>query len=62
MNKDQTKGMTKDIMGKTQESTGKMTGNKTQQAKGLAKQAAGKVQKAYGDAKESVKNTTRKTH
>ena len=57
MNKDQVKGVAKDVAGKIQEGAGKAVGNETQQAKGLAKQVEGKVQKGFGDAKESVKDS-----
>ncbi len=55
MNKDQVKGVSKDIAGKLQEKAGKLVGSKEQQAKGLGKQVSGKVQKAVGDIKESTK-------
>jgi uncharacterized protein YjbJ (UPF0337 family) len=59
MNKDQVKGMAKDIAGKVQEEAGKLVGSKEQQAKGLAKQVSGKAEKAYGDAKEVIKDTVK---
>lgn len=60
MNKDQVKGAVKKTAGKIQEEVGKAVGSTTQQAKGLGKQAAGGVQEAYGDAKEAVKESTKK--
>jgi uncharacterized protein YjbJ (UPF0337 family) len=51
MNKDQAKGHVKDIGGKAREKFGEMTGNRSEQAKGLANQAEGKVQKGVGDLK-----------
>jgi uncharacterized protein YjbJ (UPF0337 family) len=56
MNKDQVKGVAKDVAGKVQEQAGKLTGSKEQQVKGLSKQISGKVQKGVGDVKESVKD------
>jgi uncharacterized protein YjbJ (UPF0337 family) len=56
MNKDQVKGVTKDIAGKAQEGAGKIVGSKSQQAKGLEKQIEGKSEKSYGDAKEAIKD------
>jgi uncharacterized protein YjbJ (UPF0337 family) len=56
MNKDQIKGVAKDIAGKAQETTGQLLGNEDQQAKGVAKQIEGKGEKAFGDAKEVVKS------
>jgi len=55
MNKDQVKGAAKKVAGKVQETVGKITGNKTQEAKGLIKQATGTVQKKAGDIKEVFK-------
>ena len=51
-----------ELAGKTQEEAGKLTGDKSQQAKGLGKQVAGKAEKAYGDMKEGVKNADRDRH
>jgi uncharacterized protein YjbJ (UPF0337 family) len=56
MNKDQVKGVAKDIAGKVQEEAGKLVGSKEQQIKGLAKQVDGKEQKTVGDAKEVIKD------
>jgi uncharacterized protein YjbJ (UPF0337 family) len=56
MNKDQVKGVAKDVVGKVQEEAGKVVGSKEQQIKGLAKQIAGKVQKGVGDVKQSVED------
>jgi uncharacterized protein YjbJ (UPF0337 family) len=60
MNKDQVKGVSKDIAGKVQESAGKVIGSNAQQAKGLGKQIEGKSQKALGDAQEIIKDSTDK--
>ncbi|MDB5769415.1 MAG: CsbD-like protein [Collimonas fungivorans] len=60
MNKDQVKGVSKDIAGKIQEEAGKLAGNKEQQAKGLQKQVEGKIEKSLGDAKEVAKDIARK--
>jgi uncharacterized protein YjbJ (UPF0337 family) len=51
MNRDQAKGHMKDMGGKVRQKIGKLTGNRSEQAKGVANRAAGKVQKAAGDAK-----------
>ena len=56
MNKDQVKGVAKDMAGKVQEKTGKLVGSKEQQIKGLDKQISGKAEKNYGDAKQYVKD------
>lgn len=60
MNKDQVKGIAKDIAGKVQEEVGKLVGSKEQQAKGLGKQISGNAQKIYGDAKEVIKDANKK--
>ena len=51
MNKDQAKGHIKDLAGKLRQKMGSLTGNRSEQAKGLADQAEGKVQKGVGDLK-----------
>ncbi|MDA8329317.1 MAG: CsbD family protein [Betaproteobacteria bacterium] len=60
MNKDQAKGVARDIAGKVQETAGELTGNNDQQIKGLGKQIAGKAEKALGDVKEVIKDATAK--
>jgi uncharacterized protein YjbJ (UPF0337 family) len=60
MNKDQVKGVTKDIAGKVQETAGQVIGSSQQQAKGLAKQVEGKAQERLGDLKEAVKDAQSK--
>ncbi len=59
MNKDQIKGMAKDIAGKVQEKVGQLVGSKEQQAKGLGKQISGHAEKTYGDAKEVIKDVNK---
>lgn len=56
MNKNQVKGILKDVAGKVQEKAGQLVGNKEQQVKGIGKQISGKAEKTYGDAKEIVKD------
>jgi uncharacterized protein YjbJ (UPF0337 family) len=60
INKDQVSGRAKEAGGKVQEELGKLTGNKTQQAKGLAKQAVGAGQAKAGDLKEKTKDSFNK--
>ena len=59
MNKDQVKGVTKDVAGKVQEKAGKLVGSKEQQVKGMSKQISGKMQKGVGDAEQAIKNSTK---
>ena len=56
MNKDQVKGVAKNVAGKVQEKAGKLVGSKEQQIKGLSKQVAGKVQTGVGDVKQSIED------
>lgn len=56
MNKDQVKGVAKNVAGKAQEQVGKLVGNKEQQIKGLSKQISGEAQKGLGDIKQAVKD------
>jgi uncharacterized protein YjbJ (UPF0337 family) len=55
INKDQVEGRAKEMGGKVQEEFGKLTGNKTQQAKGLANQVVGGGQAKAGDLAEKIK-------
>ncbi len=55
MNKDQTHGTAEQVKGKVNEVVGKVTGNKTQEAKGDLQHEAGKTQKAVGDLREQIK-------
>jgi len=54
MNKDQAKGHLKDFAGKARAKLGSLTGNRKEQAKGLAQQGEGKLQKGVGDVKNIV--------
>ena len=56
MNKDQVKGVAKDVAGKVQEQAGKLVGSKKQQIKGLSKQISGKAQRAVGDVEQSIED------
>jgi uncharacterized protein YjbJ (UPF0337 family) len=56
MNKDQAKGHVKDMAGKVRQKVGKATGNRSEQAKGVANRAEGKVQKGVGDLKNAARD------
>jgi uncharacterized protein YjbJ (UPF0337 family) len=56
MNKNQVKGVAKDVEGKVQEQAGKLVGSKGQQIKGLSKQISGKMEKGTGDLQQSVED------
>ena len=60
MNKDQVKGTMKEAVGKVQGKVGEIVGNPKQQVKGLAKEIAGKTQRSVGDAKEIIKDASKK--
>jgi uncharacterized protein YjbJ (UPF0337 family) len=61
MNRDQVKGVAKNVAGKVQQKFGELTGNKTLQAKGVAKQVEGKVQKGVGNVEQALDKAGRKT-
>ena len=61
MNRDQLNGAARNVVGKAQQKFGELTGNKAQQAKGVAKQVAGKVQKGVGNVEQSLDKADRKT-
>ena len=58
MNKDQMKGVARNVVGKVQEKAGKLVGSEEQQVKGLSKQISGKVQKSLGDLKDAAEDIT----
>ncbi|GLS30951.1 Uncharacterized conserved protein YjbJ, UPF0337 family [Mesorhizobium albiziae] len=57
VNKDQVRGVAKQVKGSVKKAAGKATGNKQTQAEGTAEKIAGKVQKGYGDAKQRLKDS-----
>lgn len=59
MNKDQVKGVGKQVEGEMKEQAGKLTGDTETRAKGHAKEMEGKLQKDMGDAKEAVDHSAR---
>ncbi len=60
MDKHQVKGAAKEVAGKIEKNTGKAIDDRSMQAKGMAKEAAGKAQKKLGDAKETVRDASRR--
>jgi uncharacterized protein YjbJ (UPF0337 family) len=60
MNKDQVKGVAKDVAGKVQEQAGKLVGSKKQQIKGISKQISGTAQKGVGDAEQTIKDLNKR--
>ena len=55
VNKDQVKGVAKQVKGSVKETVGRVTGNRRTEAEGTAEKTVGKVQKGFGDVKEKVK-------
>jgi len=60
INKDQVEGRARELGGNVQEGFGKLTGSKTQQAKGLANQVVGGGQAEAGDLAEKMKDANKK--
>lgn len=56
MNKDQVKGQVKEVVGTLKEATGKVIGDKSLEAKGLAEKLVGKVQTEVGNIKSALKD------
>jgi uncharacterized protein YjbJ (UPF0337 family) len=56
INKDQIEGRAKEISGKLQEDLGKVTGNKTEQVKGLVNRVVGVGQAKAGDLAEKMQD------
>ena len=55
VNKDQVKGVGKQVKGSVEQTTGRVTGNRRTEAEGAVEKTVGKVQKGFGDIKEKVK-------
>jgi uncharacterized protein YjbJ (UPF0337 family) len=55
MNKQQIKGATNQATGAVKKEVGKLTGDRSTQARGVAREAKGKVQQGAGDAKENMR-------
>lgn len=60
LNKDQVKGVAKQVKGKINEVIGRATGDGKQEIKGDVQQAVGGAQKKLGDVKQAIKAQTRK--
>ena len=58
MNKHQVKGATNEVTGDIKKQVGKLTGDRTLQAKGQARELKGKVQQGVGNAKEDMKTSS----
>ena len=59
MNKHQVKGVTNQATGEVKKQVGKLTGDRSTQARGKASEIKGKLQKGLGDAKEAARNDQR---
>jgi uncharacterized protein YjbJ (UPF0337 family) len=57
MNKDQVKGGVEEMKGSIKETTGKVVGDKTLQAKGNIQKNLGKAQEKYGDVKQDARDS-----
>lgn len=56
MNKHQVKGMSNQATGEIKKQVGKLTGDRSTEARGHAREMKGKLQKDLGDAQERVRN------
>ena len=54
MDRNRVEGAAKQVKGSMKEAIGKVTGNRTTQAKGAAQRLAGKVQSKVGEAADAV--------
>ncbi|MCZ2495581.1 CsbD family protein [Xylophilus sp. Kf1] len=61
MNKHQVEGRLEQAKGAVKEVAGKAVGNERLEGEGAADKAAGKTEASYGDAKEKVKDSAKKT-
>jgi len=60
MDKNRVEGAARQVTGSVKEAVGKITGNKTTQAKGAAEKFAGKVQSKVGQATDAVRDKFKK--
>ena len=58
MDTDRIKGTARDVVGRVEESAGKLLGDTETRARGVADQAAGTLQDAYGKAKDTARDLT----
>jgi uncharacterized protein YjbJ (UPF0337 family) len=56
MNKQQVKGAANQATGAVKKEVGKLTGDRSTQARGQAREIKGKVQQGVGDSKESLRS------
>jgi len=59
MNKDQAKGVGKQVKGAVKDAVGGATNDPKTQAEGKIDKAVGKAQKGYGDLKEDLKDKSK---
>lgn len=59
INKDQVEGRVKEAAGKVQEVTGRVTGNHTQEAKGMINKNLGAAQAKVGDLTEKARGAVK---
>ena len=57
MNKQQVKGATNKVTGSVKEGVGRMTGDRSEVARGQARQVKGEVQQGAGNVKESMRES-----
>lgn len=55
------KGALDKVVGVTKQKTGKLTGDRQLQVKGIAQELKGKVEDAWGQAKDAVRDSNKKT-
>ena len=60
MNKHQVEGRVDEAKGKVKEVAGRVVGNESLEAEGMADQVKGTTQAGYGDAKEGAKDAAKK--
>ena len=61
MNKDELGGKMDNLKGRAKEAAGALTGNKQTQAEGTVERAGGAVREKFGQVKEAVKDSTKRT-
>jgi uncharacterized protein YjbJ (UPF0337 family) len=61
MNKDEMGGKVDNLKGRAKEAAGALTGNKQREAEGQVQRAGGAVREKFGQVKEAVKDSTKRS-
>lgn len=55
VDKNRVEGVVENVVGRAEETAGRITGSESSRSEGLARQAAGNLQRSYGEARDSAR-------